>query len=86
MACEVIVVQKSPFTEKLGFWRKNGQNLAQSSRKWHKKNQIGETGGERKKKPSANPVVCLIYADEGQKVKFQLLYLHFILFISAYLL
>ena len=22
MACKVIVVQKSPFTEKLGFWRK----------------------------------------------------------------
>ena len=31
------------------------ENLAQRSRKWHKKNQIGETGGERKKNPSADP-------------------------------
>ena len=31
------------------------KNLAQSLRKWHKKNQIGENGGERKKNPSANP-------------------------------
>ena len=37
------------------FWAKNGQNLAQSSRKWRKKNQIGENGGERKINPSANP-------------------------------
>ena len=26
-------------------------------RKWHKKNQIGENGGERKRNPSANPVI-----------------------------
>ena len=31
------------------------KNLAQRSRKWHKKNQNGENGGERKKNPSANP-------------------------------
>ena len=40
------------------FWRKIGQNLALSSRKWHKKNLIGENGGERKINPSANPVYC----------------------------
>ena len=32
------------------------KNLAQNLRKWHKENQIGENGGERKKNPSANPV------------------------------
>ena len=37
------------------FWATNGQNLALSSRKWHKKNLIGENGGERKINPSANP-------------------------------
>ena len=37
------------------FWAKNGQNLALSLRKWHKKNLIGENGGERKINPSANP-------------------------------
>ena len=31
------------------------KNLAPSSRKWRKKNQIGENGGERKINPSANP-------------------------------
>ena len=31
------------------------KNLALSLRKWHKKNQIGENGGERKINPSANP-------------------------------
>ena len=31
------------------------KNLAPSSRKWHKKNQIGENGGERKINPSAKP-------------------------------
>ena len=31
------------------FMVKNGQNLAPSSRKWHKKYQFGESGGERKK-------------------------------------
>ena len=31
------------------FLGQNGQNLAQCSRKWRKKNQIGENGGERKK-------------------------------------
>ena len=36
-------------------WRKMAKNLAQRSRKWHQKNQIGETGGERKKNPSADP-------------------------------
>ena len=38
------------------FWATNGQNLALSLRKWHKKNLIGENGGERKINPSANPV------------------------------
>ena len=37
------------------FGAKNGQNLAPSSRKWRKKNQIGENGGERKINPSVNP-------------------------------
>ena len=32
------------------------KNLALSLRKWHKKNLIGENGGERKINPSANPV------------------------------
>ena len=36
------------------------KNLAQRSRKWHKKIQIGENGGERKKNPSANPD-CPLY-------------------------
>ena len=31
------------------------KNLALSFRKWHKKNLIGENGGERKINPSANP-------------------------------
>ena len=31
------------------------KNLAPSSRKWRKKNQIGENGGETKINPSANP-------------------------------
>ena len=31
------------------------KNLALNSRKWHKKNLIGENGGERKINPSANP-------------------------------
>ena len=35
--------------------KKNGQNMAQNFRKWHKINQIGETSGERKIFPSANP-------------------------------
>ena len=34
MACEVIVVQKSPFIEKLGFWR----NMAKI---WHKVQENG---------------------------------------------
>ena len=34
--------------------KKNGQTLAQTSRKWHKKYQFGESGGERKINPSAN--------------------------------
>ena len=38
------------------FCQKIGQNLALSSIKWHKKNLIGENGGERKINPSANPV------------------------------
>ena len=37
------------------FWRKMAKNLALSLRKWHKKNLIGENGGERKINPSANP-------------------------------
>ena len=41
------------------FWATNGQNLALSSRKWHKKNLIDENGGERKINPSANPVYDL---------------------------
>ena len=36
------------------------KNLAPSSRKWRKKNQIGENGGERKINPSANPVVSVV--------------------------
>ena len=34
MACEVIVVQKSPFTEKLGYWRK-------TAKIWHKVQENG---------------------------------------------
>ena len=34
MACEVIVAQKSPFTEKLGFWRK-------IAKIWHKVQENG---------------------------------------------
>ena len=37
------------------FWQKMAKNLALSLRKWHKKNLIGEKGGERKINPSANP-------------------------------
>ena len=36
-------------------WRKNGQDLAQTSRKWRKKILNGESDGERKIYPSANP-------------------------------
>ena len=39
------------------FWRKMVKNLALSLRKWHKKNLIGENGGERKINPSANPAL-----------------------------
>ena len=31
------------------------QKMAQIYRNWQEKNQIGESGGERKKNPSANP-------------------------------
>ena len=34
---------------------KNGQDLAQTSRKWRKKISNGESDGERKMYPSANP-------------------------------
>ena len=37
------------------------KNLALSLRNWHKKNLIGENGGERKIKPSANPDLLLIF-------------------------
>ena len=37
--------------------KKKGQNLAQNSRKWHKKYQIGESSGERKTNPSATPAL-----------------------------
>ena len=47
-------------------WLKMAKNLAQRSRKWHKKNQIGETGGERKKNPSADPV----YFTKSSKLKY----------------
>ena len=42
-------------------WRKNGQDLAQTSRKWRKKISNGESDDERKIYPSANPVyaICL---------------------------
>ena len=36
-------------------WRQNGQDLAQTSRKWRKKISNGESDGERKIYPSANP-------------------------------
>ena len=35
--------------------KKNGQDLAQTSRKWQKKFANGESDGERKIYPSANP-------------------------------
>ena len=38
----------------LFFW-KMAKNLALSLSKWHKKNLIGENGGDRKVNPSANP-------------------------------
>ena len=52
------------------FWATNGQNLALSSRKWHKKNLIGENGGEKKKNPSANPVIyrhlaIMVYSEKS---------------------
>ena len=37
------------------------KNLALSLRKWHKKNLIGENGGERKINPSANPDIMSMY-------------------------
>ena len=40
-------------------WRKNGQDLAQTSRKWRKKISNGESDGERKIYPSANPGIYL---------------------------
>ena len=43
------------------FLAKIGQNLALNSRKWHKKNLIGENGGERKINPSANPELVLTF-------------------------
>ena len=50
------------------FWAKNGQNLALSLRKWHKKNLIGENGGERKINPSANPVTSQIFIGQVQYI------------------
>ena len=41
-------------------WRKNGQDLAQTSRKWRKKISNGESDGERKIYPSANPDYLII--------------------------
>ena len=41
-------------------WRKNGQDLAQTSRKWRKKISNGESDGERKIYPSANPDHCIL--------------------------
>ena len=38
-------------------------------RKWHKKNQIGENGGERKKNPSANPAMSKIRNYEIMRVE-----------------
>ena len=38
------------------FLARMAKNLAQSLRKWHQKNLIGENVGERKINPSANPV------------------------------
>ena len=54
--------RKLTFTEKLSFWPKirKWPNLAQCFRKWHKINQIGENGGERKIFPSANPDMCSV--------------------------
>ena len=34
--------------------------MAQIYRNWHKKNQIGESDGERKKNPRANPDMALL--------------------------
>ena len=43
------------------FWqKKNGQNMAQTFRKWHKIIQICENSGERKIFPSANPAAIYI--------------------------
>ena len=46
------------------FLAKMAKNLALSLRKWHKKNLIGENGGERKINPSANPGV--IYSKDNR--------------------
>ena len=54
MACEVIAVQISPFTE-ARFWRKVAKIWHKFQENGTKKNQISENGGERKKNPSANP-------------------------------
>ena len=44
---------------------KNGQNMAQTFRKWHKINQICENGGERKIFPSANPGHTSFWGERG---------------------
>ena len=43
------------------------KNLAPSSRKWRKKNQIGENGDERKINPSANPAFSLLFLCASRK-------------------
>ena len=51
-------------------WRKNGQDLAQTSRKWRKKISNGESDGERKIYPNANPErVPTIYVLSKNKKK-----------------
>ena len=39
-------------------WQKNGPDLQKLAQK---KNQIGENDGEKKKNPSANPVMSIFY-------------------------
>ena len=50
-------------------WRKNGQDLAQTSRKWRKKISNGESDGERKIYPSANPAMYLQKMDRSLKLQ-----------------
>ena len=54
---------------------KNGQDLAQTSRKWRKKISNGESDGERKIYPSANPDVILKCRQSTLQMYISMMYL-----------